>query len=64
MKLIQFAQAYSVIGPPPTSGTRDALNELAIERGCKKFSGRKELKKTNKKPTKQNVEGLERMALR
>ena len=38
-----------VIGPPPTSGTRDAFNELAIERGCKKFPGRKALKKKDKK---------------
>ena len=38
-----------VIGPPPTSGTRDAFNELAIERGCKTFPGRKALKKDNKK---------------
>jgi phosphate transport system substrate-binding protein len=26
-----------VLGPPPTSGTRDAFNELAIEAGCKTF---------------------------
>ena len=26
-----------VLGPPPTSGTRDAFNELAIEGGCKQF---------------------------
>ena len=38
-----------VYGPPPTSGTRDALNELAVERGCKTFSDRKKLKKENKK---------------
>ena len=38
-----------VIGPPPTSGTRDAFNELAVERGCKKFPGRKALKKKDKK---------------
>ena len=38
-----------VIGPPPTSGTRDAFNELAIERGCKTFPGRKALKKKDKK---------------
>ena len=38
-----------VIGPPPTSGTRDAFNELAIERGCKKFPGRAALKKKDKK---------------
>ena len=43
------AKPIVVIGPPPTSGTRDAFNELAIERGCKKFPGRKELKKSNKK---------------
>ena len=26
-----------VLGPPPTSGTRDAFNELALEGGCKSF---------------------------
>jgi phosphate transport system substrate-binding protein len=26
-----------VLGPPPTSGTRDAFNELAIEGGCKTY---------------------------
>jgi phosphate transport system substrate-binding protein len=26
-----------VLGPPPTSGTRDAFNELAMEGGCKTF---------------------------
>lgn len=26
-----------VIGPPPTSGTRDSFNELGIEAGCKTF---------------------------
>ncbi|WGL15439.1 PstS family phosphate ABC transporter substrate-binding protein [Microbulbifer bruguierae] len=26
-----------VLGPPPTSGTRDAFAELAMEGGCKKF---------------------------
>ena len=38
-----------VLGPPPTSGTRDAFNELAIERGCKTFPERKILKKEKKK---------------
>ena len=37
-----------VLGPPPTSGTRDAFNELAIERGCKTFPERKILKKEKK----------------
>ncbi len=29
------AQAIEVLGPPPTSGTRDAFAELALEGGCK-----------------------------
>lgn len=29
--------AIEVLGPPPTSGTRDAFVELAMEGGCKKF---------------------------
>ena len=37
-----------VLGPPPTSGTRDAFVELAMEGGCKKFPDIKSLKKTNK----------------
>jgi phosphate transport system substrate-binding protein len=28
----------SVLGPPPTSGTRDAFNELVMEGGCKTFA--------------------------
>jgi len=47
-----------VIGPPPTSGTRDAFNELAIERGCKKFPGRKAWKKENKKLYKAQCRGI------
>jgi hypothetical protein len=27
-----------VLGPPPTSGTRDAFVELAMEAGCKEFA--------------------------
>jgi phosphate transport system substrate-binding protein len=37
-----------VLGPPPTSGTRDAFNELAIEGGCKTFGWLKAMKKVNK----------------
>ena len=44
--------AIKVLGPPPTSGTRDALQELAIEGGCKKFPHMKAMKKTNKKQYK------------
>jgi phosphate transport system substrate-binding protein len=31
------AKAIEVLGPPPTSGTRDAFDELALEGGCKTF---------------------------
>jgi len=37
-----------VLGPPPTSGTRDAFAELAMEGGCKTFAWIKALKKSNK----------------
>ena len=47
-----------VIGPPPTSGTRDAFNELGIERGCKKFAGRKALKKQDKKLYKEQCRSV------
>ena len=41
-----------VLGPPPTSGTRDAFAELALEGGCKKFPSIKAMKKTDKKTFK------------
>lgn len=41
-----------VLGPPPTSGTRDAFEELAIEGGCKKISWLKAMKKKDKKKYK------------
>ncbi len=37
-----------VLGPPSTSGTRDAFVELAMEGGCKTFPWIKALKKTDK----------------
>lgn len=37
-----------VLGPPPTSGTRDAFNELAIEGGCKTFDWIAAIKKEDK----------------
>ena len=37
-----------VLGPPPTSGTRDAFVELAMEGGCKKFPQLNAMKKINK----------------
>ena len=41
-----------VLGPPPTSGTRDAFNELAIEGGCKTFPKLKAIKKQDNKKYK------------
>jgi phosphate transport system substrate-binding protein len=38
-----------VLGPPPTSGTRDAFVELAMEGGAKKFAWIKDMKKKDKK---------------
>lgn len=46
------ANKIEVLGPPPTSGTRDAFEELAIEGGCKKFSWLKAMKKKDKKQYK------------
>lgn len=37
-----------VLGPPPTSGTRDAFAELAMEGGCKQYPFIKAMKKTDK----------------
>ena len=37
-----------VLGPPPTSGTRDAFVELAMEGGCKKFDWIKATKSEDK----------------
>jgi len=41
-----------VLGPPPTSGTRDAFVELAMEGGCKKFPDIKAMKKVDKRAYK------------
>ncbi len=41
-----------VLGPPPTSGTRDAFVELAMEGGCKKIDWIKAMEKTDKKQYK------------
>ena len=45
-------QKIEVLGPPPTSGTRDAFVELAMQGGCKKFPEIKAMKKTDKKAFK------------
>ena len=43
---------FRVLGPPPTSGTRDAFVELAMEGGAKKFGWLKDLRKKDKKKFK------------
>ena len=42
------AVKIEVLGPPPTSGTRDAFVELALEGGCKTFDWVAALKKADK----------------
>ena len=43
------AQKIEVLGPPPTSGTRDAFLELAMEAGAKKFEMLNKLSKDDGK---------------
>ena len=42
------ASKIEVLGPPPTSGTRDAFVELAMEGGCKTFEWIKSIKGEDK----------------
>ena len=44
-----------VMGPPPTSGTRDSFNELAIEGGCDALPEAKELGKDEHKAICQSI---------
>ena len=46
------ASRIEVLGPPPTSGTRDAFVELAMEGGCKTFKWIKAMKKKDKRAFK------------
>jgi phosphate transport system substrate-binding protein len=41
------ATKIRVLGPPPTSGTRDSLNELFLQKGCESDPAMKALKETN-----------------
>ncbi len=43
------ASKIEVLGPPPTSGTRDAFVELALEGGCREFGWIGKMKKADKK---------------
>ena len=47
-----------VLGPPPTSGTRDAFAELALEGGCKQFDMIKALKAQDKNKYKAVCHGV------
>ena len=47
-----------VLGPPPTSGTRDAFVELAMENGCKSFKSLAAIKKADKKRYKAVCHGI------
>jgi phosphate transport system substrate-binding protein len=46
------AEKIEVLGPPPTSGTRDAFVEMVMDEGCSKIESIKALKKTDEKKFK------------
>nr|WP_236987338.1 substrate-binding domain-containing protein [Marinagarivorans cellulosilyticus] len=52
------ATKIEVLGPPPTSGTRDAFVELAMEGGCKTFPWIKAMKGTDKSKYKALCHGI------
>lgn len=52
------AAKIEVLGPPPTSGTRDAFVELAMEGGCNKFDFIKAMKSTDKDKYKAVCHGM------
>ena len=47
-----------VLGPPPSSGTRDAWSELVMEAGCKTYGWVKELKSADKSAYKGICHGI------
>ncbi|MES2903003.1 MAG: substrate-binding domain-containing protein [Pseudomonadota bacterium] len=47
------ATKIRVLGPPPTSGTRDSLAELILEKGCNSDPAMKALKESNAEQHKQ-----------
>lgn len=52
------AKKIEVLGPPPTSGTRDAFVELAMEGGAMTFPMLVDLKKSDKKSFKAVAHGI------
>jgi phosphate transport system substrate-binding protein len=51
-------QRIEVLGPPPTSGTRDAFVEIAMEGGAKQIPELKALRKADKKKFKAVAHGI------
>ena len=49
-------EKIEVLGPPPTSGTRDAFLELVMEKGAEKFDVLKAMKDADKKDNTKNFE--------
>jgi len=47
------AQKIHVMGPPPTSGTRDSLADLILAKGCESDAGMKALKASDEKKQKE-----------
>ncbi|WP_322097121.1 PstS family phosphate ABC transporter substrate-binding protein [Pelagibius sp. Alg239-R121] len=52
------SKKIEVLGPPPTSGTRDAFVELAMEGGAKTFESLADLRKSDKKAFKAVAHGI------
>jgi phosphate transport system substrate-binding protein len=52
------ANKIEVLGPPPTSGTRDAFLELAMEAGCDSFDSIKAMKKSDQDQHKAVCHGI------
>jgi len=52
------AIAIRVYGPPPTSGTRDSLNELILSAGCETNGSMVALKKSNESKYKSICQGI------
>ena len=49
------ATKIEVLGPPPTSGTRDAFVELVMDEGCEQFDLIKNMPKSEKKQACQSI---------
>jgi phosphate transport system substrate-binding protein len=47
-----------VLGPPPTSGTRDAFVELVMDHGCEEYKAIKAMAKTDKKKFQAICQGI------